>query len=165
MKKIVLSMSVFLISSGVAMSADNEPAKGLQVEVLVFSGRPNPVFTVTDPKEIQELLNDVEALPGNKGFKGASVTPSRLGYKGILVRNQSGEDQEVAAFVVHGKDLEIKPAASVKSAARDFRVDAAAGVRSSGETGKESIERRLLELGREKGALDANLLGAISAGR
>jgi hypothetical protein len=62
------------------------PIKGaggkiMQVELDVFSGRPNPHWDLT-PQEEQEFLKRLRSVP--KGTGGASVR-DRLGYRGLIV--------------------------------------------------------------------------------
>lgn len=53
----------------------------MQVEVDVFSGRPNPEWTLT-PSEVNELNQLVQALPTDTG----EGTPKEgLGYRGLIV--------------------------------------------------------------------------------
>ena len=49
----------------------------LRVEVDIFSGRPNPVWIVTDVDEVNELLGAVGASRGAMAKPGAGFTPSR----------------------------------------------------------------------------------------
>lgn len=70
--------------------APSELGSGVKVVVEVFSGRPNPAFTLDDPAFLQSL---------RKAFAGpAAETPdtsqvlafSRLGYRGIVIENPAG---------------------------------------------------------------------------
>lgn len=58
----------------------------LQIELDVYSGRPNPVWNL-DPKETEFLLAQLEKLPS-----APDVTPptERLGYRGFIIKPASG---------------------------------------------------------------------------
>ena len=58
----------------------------LQVEVMIFSGRPNPVFTVTDPAEIREIMTLAANLPRPPALSASArltTQPPILGYRTV----------------------------------------------------------------------------------
>lgn len=71
----------------------------MQVEVDVYSGRPNPVWDLST-QQSEEFLNRVRALPKREsdgalndglGYRGLKVTGSELsqeGYKEIVISNR-----------------------------------------------------------------------------
>src|SRR5690349_13387270 len=67
------------------LAAGNVPdAKTMQAELDMFSGRPNPSWTLT-AQEITELLRRLRGLPET----ASGEIPERLGYRGIRL---SGAD-------------------------------------------------------------------------
>ena len=82
------------------------PPDGVEVRVLLFSGRPDPTFVLPEAA-LPELSRALETARENHGFQGSTVLPSRLGYKGFLVRNpdrHAGLPTEVA---VYRGDIEV----------------------------------------------------------
>src|SRR5258706_16206207 len=62
----------------------------LRVEVDIFSGRPNPVWIVTDVDEVNELLGAVGASRGAMAKPGAGFTG--LGYREVQL-SLIGDDE------------------------------------------------------------------------
>lgn len=158
MKKYTLYLAALLAMISPAMSADKKP-EALQVEVLIFSGRPNPVFVVSDPAEISEIISLAESLPGGQEAKTSHPI---LGYNGIVVENLSTTLPDVQRFKVGRGDIDIvrKPGAQSRKAAAPAAADATqAKVRRDGA---HSLETRLLSLARSKGAIDDRLLEHIN---
>ncbi|UCE74347.1 MAG: hypothetical protein JSV56_01215, partial [Methanomassiliicoccales archaeon] len=59
--------------------------------VDMFSGRPNPSFEITDPKEIVHLRNGLKDLKEVVIITGEEIREfGRLGYRGILITNSAG---------------------------------------------------------------------------
>jgi len=54
------------------------------VEVLIFSGRPNPTWQLEDPKSLATLKAKLKELP--EAFKEAPAGWSRLGFAGFRIR-------------------------------------------------------------------------------
>lgn len=159
MKRLLLSvLALFLAATASTMAApEKSPPDQLVVEVLIFSGRPNPVFVVTDPREIRELTALAGALPARSPNSAErAAAPAQLGYRGIAVKNRSVANADVDSFVVHRSQVQVKrkfaaQAKSTAEAAPEQRVD-----------GNQALERRLLQLARAKGAIDDRLLAAIA---
>lgn len=75
----------------------------IEIELDIFSGRPNPVWSLDGAQE-QELLGRLEAeRASNPGQRGA---PDRLGYRGYLLRPQS--QAALSAFASMGLDSEYR---------------------------------------------------------
>lgn len=155
MKKYSLYLAVILGFLSPSMSAETIP-EALRVEVLIFSGRPNPVFVVSDPAEIREIIALADSLPAQS--QDAKASHPRLGYNGILVENLSTTTPDVQRFKVGRGEIDIvrKPDAQARKAASDA---SQAKARRDGAT---SLESRLLSLARTKGALDDKQLERIN---
>lgn len=74
----------------------------LQVELDIFSGRPNPSW-ILSPKEEKELLDRVSADP--KILMSAGATNGRLGYRGYVVTavSEDAEKRLPAQFRIGGQ--------------------------------------------------------------
>jgi hypothetical protein len=89
----------------------------LKVEVDIFSGRPNPVWIITDPDEAKELLvaaaesREAVAKPG-AGFAGLGYREVRLSLIGDDEPRQRGVAREFAV----GSRAAADPAMSIKLA-------------------------------------------------
>jgi hypothetical protein len=59
---------------------------GVEVQALIYSGVPNPSVLLT-PSQTEELRTLALTLPENPEWEGGTVTPSILGYAGLLVIN------------------------------------------------------------------------------
>lgn len=154
--KATLAMLVF----GCILNAETRTVKKpatdtLYVEVLLYSGRPNPVFTITDPVEIKTILSAAKAAPKQAVAK-TTAKKAALGYKGIAVEFLAAGSDEATAFTV--KDDEITLSVSSPTAAKATTPD----VRS--DSGR-ALQRRLLGKGMEKGVLTEQLVSFIENGK
>lgn len=97
---------VLMIMATAAPSA--EPTDGLQVTILIFSGRPNPTFVLTDKAVLTQLKTLFKTIPVNDKFRAATITPSILGYNGILVEAQGKMSKLPNRFLVYKENIEIE---------------------------------------------------------
>lgn len=67
-----------------ALIAADGSQTNLTVEVLIFSGRPNPGWRLQDAAGLQALKAKLEALP--EAFKEEPAEWSRLGFAGFRIR-------------------------------------------------------------------------------
>jgi hypothetical protein len=65
-----------------------------RVTLDIFSGRPNPSW-VLDEKEARELLRDLKRRP--EALAPADAFPGILGYRGLVVEADDGEDASAAS--------------------------------------------------------------------
>lgn len=149
--KAALAGLALLAAPALALAAQ---APGVQITYLVYSGRPNPVLTVTDPasvRAIESRLTDAMAAPASTGAAADPV----LGYNGILIERVGGAAEKRAPqpLVIKGRQLRIDtaPASELKAASATTRTSAAAG----------DLEAMLLTLGQKRGALDATTLNVL----
>ena len=79
---------------------------GVEIQALIYSGRPNP-SVLLNPVQMEELRTLALGLPENPDWKGGAVTPSILGYAGLIVVNgtKAGGLPDYAA--VYEGDVEL----------------------------------------------------------
>jgi hypothetical protein len=94
----------------------------VQAMLLVYSGRPNPTFRL-DEAAVARLGELLAATTANPAFPGATVTPSILGYQGVLVVNGARAAGLPEALAVHGEDVETHDGKAVS-----FHKDARRGL-------------------------------------
>jgi len=147
-----LCASLLLLAAPALAGAAESP--GLRITYLVYSGRPNPELTVTDPaslRAIESRLADALAAPARPGAAAEPV----LGYNGILIEHVGGPAAKVQPqpLTIKGREVRIDtaPASDFKAASATTRVSAAAG----------DLEVMLLKLGQKRGALDAKTLNVL----
>lgn len=161
MKQFLIKFALIAAAACSAITAAQaQPIKSLKVELLIFSGRPNPSFVITDQNEINNILGTAKNLPQNDQLKaGKSALPeSKLGYQGFKVTNLSDDSTEVESFRVHGSAVQL---AVVSSAA-----DKKAVVQQSARLDHgNSLESKLLSHGKETGVIDEKLLELIEASK
>lgn len=147
----------------------------LQVEVLIYSGRPNPVFTITDPAEIQEITSLVNVMPKNSSTDVKSpVDQPVLGYQGIVVGNLSATAPDLDSVVVKRANVHVKRKASAQAKAPQVQsmtaaTATAAAPAASAESsefrvdGGNLLENRLLSMARTRGVINDALLSHINS--
>jgi len=77
------AMLVVAAASETVLAEENE----IRVRVLLFSGRPDPVFTLDNKSLIDKIKKGVSEAEPDKNFPKNTVIPSILGYKGIRISN------------------------------------------------------------------------------
>jgi hypothetical protein len=114
---------------------------GIRVRVLLFSGRPDPTFVLEDRQVIEKLKNSLTKAKKAVDFKQATVIPSILGYKGILIENPemaAGLPRQLAVY---------KGTIEVTDGQKRFLVD---------EQG--ALEKMLMDASIRKGVIDEVIL-------
>jgi hypothetical protein len=112
------------------------PEETWQVEIDIFSGLPNPVFTLTSREvgDIKARLATAKTVSGLDA-SAASIRPSRLGYRGVVIRGKSADGQKTTADI----ELYARRILRRAPAARAMLDDAGTG-----------IERMLVDLAMSK---------------
>lgn len=90
-------------SSDVALAQE----KGITVRVLLFSGRPDPTYELTDAQTVEKLKANMGAAKRLEIFDKESVIPANIGYKGILVSNPGKMAGLPARFAVFKGTIEM----------------------------------------------------------
>jgi len=96
-------------------SASDPPAgaHGLTVQVLLYSGRPDPLFTITDDARMAQLRQLLgQAAPDPAAGDRKTVLPSILGYKGILIDNPGGLGGLPHRIAVYHGNVEVRDGAT-----------------------------------------------------
>ncbi|MCP4109326.1 MAG: hypothetical protein GY749_28010 [Desulfobacteraceae bacterium] len=111
-----ISVSIFVLMGTLFMGnskAQYEETAKLKVRILIFSGRPDPVYYI-EKKELKDkvksLLNRAEkAADKSETDKKGTVIPNHLGYRGISIENQGGKISDFPHSVaVYMGNIEIR---------------------------------------------------------
>ena len=153
----LLSLPFATVSRG----ADPAPAGYyLRVTLQMFSGRPDPYFVVSEPKEIAELTAMLNGLPLNAAFAKETVwpNPNSFGHVALRIDGMSpgamGHELILSVFI-HGRDVEVrsrKPETGMGSP--EFRLD-----------GNGALEERLLNEAAARRVITPAVLERIRKGR
>ena len=121
---LIVALALAACASGSARAAEGPPG---QVTVLIYSGRPNPTFTLT-AEQAERVRQLVAAAQPDPNFRGGSVLPSILGYNGLLVRGGIAGLQDLAVYGgrIEMQDREGKRFVSDGGALESFLLEAAA---------------------------------------
>ena len=133
----------------------------LRVYLMMYSGRPDPYFVVSEPKEIAELTAMLNGLPLNAALDKLPVwpNPNSFGHVGLLIEGMSpgamGHELVLLQVVILGRDVEVrsrKPETDLGSP--EFRLD-----------GNGALEERLLNMAAARKVIHPLLLEKIRKGR
>src|SRR5512138_2009660 len=94
---VALALAMLPLSVSCFSTDPGPVATKTQVTLSIFSGRPDPGWTLDQP-QTDEFMRRAYALP-------ASVTPpasSKLGYRGFHVEAFDASSQTVASFTIYG---------------------------------------------------------------
>jgi hypothetical protein len=166
MKKYLVYISALLLICSLKMSAESAQTPNvLHVEVLIFSGRPNPVFTITDPSEIQEITALANGLPRHTtAVAKSSEEQAVLGYRGIAIENLSTIAPELQSLVVNRSSVQLnrKTAPQAKAAQSDAASSATLSVNEQRLDSAVTLQNRLLGMARSRGVINDALLEHIN---
>lgn len=125
---------------------------GLEVEILLYSGRPNPVLLIEAPDEVREIVTAARALPApSTTSRDDALLRSRLGYRGLRVTNRSREAPEIQSFNLRRHEVELQTRQPGRDdTQKEFREDRGA-----------RIEQRLLQLAQSRGVITPEQLDCI----
>lgn len=115
--------------------------KGITVRVLLFSGRPDPVYVLEDQQMIDKIKNALVEAKRAEDFDKETVIPSILGYKGILVDNLEMRPGLPSRLAVYEGTIEVM------DEQKRFLVDE-----------KHAIEEMLMDEAIRKGVIDEVIL-------
>ncbi len=133
----------------------------LEVEIMIYSGRPNPTFTITDMAEIREILGAAKAFPRAPSAAAAPSHP-KLGYRGIVVANRSSVSVDLERFTVERSTVLLTGAARASSVPG---VAAATSATEARFDGSAALEQRLLAIAEGRGVLAPAALAHIRSRR
>lgn len=101
-------VAIVLVVVATTVTPSAEFNEGLQVTILIFSGRPNPTFILTDKAILTQLKTLFKTIPVNDKFRATTIVPSILGYNGILVEAQGKISKLPNRFLVYKENIEIE---------------------------------------------------------
>ena len=142
---ILLAMAVMVLCPNTKAVGD-ETGKA-KVTILVFSGRPNPVYWVEEDRLFGEIRPMLDKAAPNSAFKGKTVIPARLGYNGIIVETMGKKSGVPQTIFVYKNDIEMR-----NERVRFLKDDGA-------------IESFLLKQALGKKAVDQKILDFIQSGK
>ena len=98
-----------VLVTGVLRSDDVALAqeKGITVRVLLFSGRPDPTYVLSDSQLIEKLKAELVEAKRLDSYDRESVIPANIGYKGILVSNPEKRAGLPVRFAVYKGTIEL----------------------------------------------------------
>lgn len=135
-------LGVLVLAACASRSDGEAEGGGPRVTVLIYSGRPNPTFSLT-AEQAERVRQLVAAAQLDSAFRGESVLPSILGYNGLLIEGLP------ASLAVYGGKVEVQESEGGKR----FLSDGGA------------LEDFLLETATQNRALDAEQLRFIQSSR
>ena len=118
----VTCLALAILALTACASGSAAQGAGVQVTVLLYSGRENPTFTLT-AEQAERFRQLLAAAQPDPSFRGGSVLPSILGYNGLLVRG--GQDLAVYGGRIEIQDREGKRFAADGGALEGFLLEAA----------------------------------------
>jgi hypothetical protein len=90
---VVLVCGLAFTPAAVGQSAP--PSEGFSVQIDVFSGRPNPVFTLS-AADWQQLSSEARALCTSSAITAPKYPEAFLGYRGMLIRRAGASSMRLA---------------------------------------------------------------------
>lgn len=149
----VLATNVILLLAiapwaGVGSSwAQTEEESGVNVRILVYSGRPDPVFSL-DPTADAFLMDALRGLGESagelEGFDAETVIPAILGYKGLLITDPSKQGGLPGQIAIYRGNIEVRDGETTR-----FLIDEDRG-----------LETLLLKVAFDQALIDEELLRA-----
>ncbi len=135
-----------IFASNAQIKEGAEKKTGLQVTILLFSGRPDPTFVISEKEVLDELKNLLAQCQKMEKFDRDTIIPSILGYKGIRIQNTARIPEFPPAFMVYNGKVEVKN-------------DRTTFLRDQGEL----LETFILEQARKREIIDNKLFDLIQA--
>jgi hypothetical protein len=102
---IFISTILFTAIPNVDIAASEDD--GISVTVLLFSGRPDPVYMLENQTLVDRIKAGIKEAKKVDSFDKETIIPSILGYKGILVRNPKRRSGLPLQFAVHKGMIEV----------------------------------------------------------
>lgn len=143
-----------------------KPQTGLRLTYLMYSGRPNPTVTVTEPKQVAEIERRLAGTLAAGRTDGAAPSPV-LGYNGIRIDRLDAPRGE--GWIVVRSDTmwieggEVRKVAGAKGELRSLASFSRSTVAVSREAAE--IEGLLISLGADSGAVDPAALAEARVSR
>jgi hypothetical protein len=138
---LLISIIAVLFIAQWIVSSEAQEMKGLKVTVLLFSGRPDPFYILDDEDTIEKLKSLAGNAKAYDKFEKPTVIPSILGYKGVIVENQTKVPSIPAFLAVYKGNIEVK------NETKMFLIDEGS-----------AIENLLLQQAMEKGVIPEGVI-------
>lgn len=149
-----IALFVAMVTGWNDVKAQTAGGETWEVEVDIYSGRPNPVFTLT-AGEMTSVNNLIAAAPAaaRASTDGKSIRPRVLGYRGLIIRSRSADGRLTAMNVEISRGRILRRASAVAAAAPG--ADASTALLD--DSGR-AVERFLVSLGSAKKVITADIL-------
>jgi hypothetical protein len=116
MKDIRFMVCVIVLAFFSIAAASAQAGGQLKVTILIYSGRPNPTYTIDKPEDIA-AVNALFRGGMAKGAEAGKQFRPRLGYNGLLVENVTNVEGLPARFYVCKGNIYLPQTASTGNAA------------------------------------------------
>jgi hypothetical protein len=154
-----VALAGLLFATTLPAAAQEEPPpppppakKGLLVTYLVYSGRPNPTVTLTDPDQVAKIQARLAAAMESGSRVDGEAPEPILGYTGIMIEDlATSADKGGSWYVVKKDSLRVEGGNPEDPSARPATVSREA----------LEIENSLISLGVESGVLDEATLSVV----
>jgi len=80
--------------------------EGLKVEILIYSGRPNPTYVLKQKSQLDQAITFIKKGKKLKSMEKSIITPT-LGYRGIVVENKGKVAGLPERFAVYQGNVEV----------------------------------------------------------
>ncbi len=124
-----------------------------QVEIDVFSGQPNPVFTLTESEaaDVQRWLMPAADTPiagasDSTGQTPETIFPSKLGHVGIVLWEYDADGRVLSRTEIAGRSVLARQKSQLPRQT----------------TSSDDVERKLVDLALSKAVINAELHGKIN---
>jgi hypothetical protein len=145
---LILAFVTVTGNSVIAQQVDAEmKKKGLQVTVLLYSGRENPAFLLDDKTSFERIQDMIVRSKPRKAVKKETAIPSILGYNGVIVENLNAKVAQFPESIIVYKGI-----LEVRNKQKKFLYDE-----------EHKIENYLLNKAVERKVIDENTLRKIKA--
>ena len=148
--------AIVLMFAGVTMDAAQTapPEKAMKVTLQIFSGRPNPEFSIKDAYLINRIQDLLETMPTTKSLAASAALQAVLGYTGIVVEPTDASLPLVETMTVYRSIVQVKnntkAAKALAGAAvpeQEVRTDASS-----------ALEKLLIKEALRQGVIDQNVI-------
>ncbi len=105
LSRVAYSVLVLGLVLTLQLPVSGQPAKGIQVRILLYSGRPDPTYVLASQKALDYVKTHLASTKSTE-FRGSTVIPAVLGYKGVLVENVGRVAGIPGTFAIYNGTLE-----------------------------------------------------------
>lgn len=155
----LFALLLFIESASLFAQTQNQNSDDFdscKIVIHIFSGRPNPVYIITEAYEVEELYNKLKPLIDSPDNSQLSVnredikTPPRLSYRGITIYKKGSKTPIPKMINVYSGFVTIKNGDKCSDDDISFFRDL-----------DSSLEDYLLDIGVNKGAVSVGIRDSI----